>query len=456
MEQLTDPDEFIKKVTELYETPYAVSSDLIYFRDGRVFNRISKPMCLGGEPIGRVWSFLDITERKEAEEELISALDKAEESNRLKSSFLTNMSHEIRTPMNGILGFTELLKNPNLSSEDQQSFIDLIQISGARMLNTINNIIDISRIESGIVKIDICDTNINDQIEFISKFFKKEVEIKGVSILHKIGLPPEEAIIKTDKEKVYGILTNLIKNAIKFTYDGSIEFGYEKKGEYLEYYVRDTGVGIPKKLHQIIFERFRQANDSNDRNFEGSGLGLSISKSYVEMLGGKIWVESLEGIGSTFYFTLPYNSVSKNKVITGRIGNEKIKEAQIKNLKILIAEDDETSKILLTKIVGVSGNEILYANKGVDAVMTCHDNPGIDLILMDISLPEMDGYEATRQIRQFNKKVTIIAQTAYGFSSDREKAMEAGCDDYISKPINKTLLLNLIEKYIKKQDIFPD
>jgi CheY-like chemotaxis protein len=269
-------------------------------------------------------------------------------------------------------------------------------------------------------------------------------------------LPPEEAIIKTDKEKVYGILTNLIKNAIKFTYDGSIEFGYEKKGEYLEYYVRDTGVGIPKKLHQIIFERFRQANDSNDRNFEGSGLGLSISKSYVEMLGGKIWVESLEGIGSTFYFTLPYNSVSKNKVITGRIGNEKIKEAQIKNLKILIAEDDETSKILLTKIVGVSGNEILYANKGVDAVMTCHDNPGIDLILMDISLPEMDGYEATRQIRQFNKKVTIIAQTAYGFSSDREKAMEAGCDDYISKPINKTLLLNLIEKYIKKQDIFPD
>ncbi len=449
-EQLTDSDEFINKVTELYETPDAVSYDLIHFKDGRIFDRISKPMNLGDVPNGRVWSFLNITDRKKVENELINALDKAEESNRLKSSFLANMSHEIRTPMNGILGFTELLKNPNLSIEDQQSFIDLIQISGARMLNTINNIIDISRIESGMVKIDISETNVNDQIEFIYKFFKKEAEIKGLSILFKTSLPPEEAIIITDKEKVYGILTNLIKNAIKFTYDGTIEFGYEKKGDYLEYFVKDTGVGIPQKLHQVIFERFRQGKESHDRNFEGSGLGLSISKSYVDMLGGEIWVESLDGIGSTFYFTIPYNYVSVDDGITGGNASEKNKEVQIKNLKILIVEDDETSKVLLSKIVGKLCKEILYATKGADAVMTCHNNPDIDLVLMDISLPEMDGYEATRQIRQFNKDVTIIAQTGYGFSSDRQKALEAGCTDYISKPINKTILYDLIEKHLKK------
>jgi PAS domain S-box-containing protein len=172
----------------------------------------------------------DITERKQTEFELIKAKEKAEESDRLKSAFLANMSHEIRTPMNGILGFTELLKEPNLSSDDQQDFIQIIQVSGVRMLNTINNIVDISKIESGLMKVDIKETNINEKMEFTYKFFKPEVEIKGLQFLFKSSLPAKEAIIKTDNEKVYGILTNLVKNAIKFTYEGSIEFGYEKKG----------------------------------------------------------------------------------------------------------------------------------------------------------------------------------------------------------------------------------
>jgi PAS domain S-box-containing protein len=258
-----------------------------------------------------------ILQNKEKEKraiELIKAKEKAEESDRLKSAFLTNMSHEIRTPMNGILGFTELLKEPNLSSDDQQDFIQTIQISGARMLNTINSIVDISKIESGLMKVDIKETNINEKIEFTYKFFKPEVEIKGLQFLFKNSLPAKEAIIKTDNEKVYGMLTNLIRNAIKFTYEGSIEFGYEKKGEYLEFFVKDTGIGIPQNQHKIIFERFRQGSESNDRGYEGSGLGLSIAKSYVEMLGGEIWVESEEGKGSTFYFTIPYNSVSEEKI----------------------------------------------------------------------------------------------------------------------------------------------
>ena len=245
-------------------------------------------------------------EKEKRAEELIKAKEKAEESDRLKSAFLTNMSHEIRTPMNGILGFTELLKEPNLSSEEQQYFIENIQISGARMLDTINNIVDVSKIETGLSKVHIIELNINEKVESIYKFFKPEVELKGLQFLLKNSLTSKGAVIKTDNGKVNGILTSLVKNAIKFTNSGSIEFGYEKKGEYLEFFVKDTGVGIPENQKELIFKSFRQGSESNDRGFEGSGLGLFIAKYYVEMLGGEIRVESEEGKGSAFYFTIPY------------------------------------------------------------------------------------------------------------------------------------------------------
>jgi hypothetical protein len=389
-------------------------------------------------------------EKEKRAAELTIAKEQAEESNRLKSAFLTNMSHEIRTPMNGIIGFTELLKEPNLSSDEQQDYIQTIQISGARMLNTINNIVDVSKIESGLTKVDIKETNINEKMEFTYKFFKPEVEIKGLQFLFKNSLPSKEAIIKTDNEKVYGILTNLVRNAIKFTYDGSIEFGYEKKGEYLEFFVKDTGIGIPQKQHQIIFERFRQGSESHNRGYEGSGLGLSIAKSYVKMLGGEIWVESEEGRGSTFYFTIPYNAVSEEKMEIESAVSEEYKEVELKRLKILIVEDDEISYSLLTNMLQKISDKVLHALTGVEAVETCRNNPDLDLVLMDIRMPVMDGNEATRQIRLFNKDVIIIAQTAYGFSSDREKAIEAGCNDYISKPINYTLLYEIIKKHVNK------
>jgi PAS domain S-box-containing protein len=390
----------------------------------------------------------DITARKQVESDLIKAKEKAEESDRLKSAFLTNMSHEIRTPMNGILGFTELLKEPNLSSDDLQDYIQTIQISGARMLNTINSIVDISKIESGLIGVDIKETNLNEEIELTYKFFKPEVEIKGLQFLFKNGLPTNEAIIKTDNEKVYGILTNLVRNAIKFTFDGSIEFGYKKKGEYLEFFVKDTGVGIPQNQHGIIFERFRQGSESYNRGYEGSGLGLSISKSYVEMLGGEIWVESEEGLGSTFYFTIPYNPISEKEIEIMDAVSAEHKEVEIKKLKILIVEDDEISYSLLSRTIQKISKEVLHAMTGVEAVEACRNNPDLDLVLMDIRMPQMNGLEATHQIRRFNKDVIIIAQTAYAFDSDSEKAIEAGCNDYISKPINKTLLYEAIKKYI--------
>lgn len=249
----------------------------------------------------------DITEKKKMLEDLITSKVKAEESDRLKSAFLANMSHEIRTPMNGILGFADLLKQPNLSGTTKNEYISIIEQSGARLLSIINDIVDISKIESGQMKVSFSETDVNEQIEYIYSFFRPEIEKKGVKLSLNIALPSKEAVINTDSDKIYAVFINLVKNAIKFTTTGSIELGYEKVDNFLQFFVRDTGIGIRPHLLNIIFERFRQGSDFLTRNYEGAGLGLSISKAYVEMLGGKIWAESEEKKGSIFYFTIPYN-----------------------------------------------------------------------------------------------------------------------------------------------------
>jgi len=385
--------------------------------------------------------------------ELGKAIVHAEESDRLKSAFLTNMSHEIRTPMNGILGFAGLLKEPGLTGNDQQKYIAIIEKSGARMLNIINDIIDISKVEAGQMEIMISDTCINEQIEYIYTFFKPQAESKGIELTYKNTLPEKESIIKTDHEKIYAILTNLVKNAVKFTNAGSIEVGYEKKGWFIEFYVKDTGIGISREQKEIVFKRFRQANDTMTRNYEGAGLGLSISKAYVEMLGGKIWVESEEGKGSVFYFTIPCSpSPAEKEAKTTVPLPDAVSGAEglIKNIKILIAEDDEISESFLTNAMNRFSREIIKVRTGAEAIEACRNNPDIDLILMDVKMPVMDGYEATRQIRQFNNEVVIIAQTAYALMGDREKASKAGCNDYIPKPFKKEELMVLIEKYFKK------
>jgi PAS domain S-box-containing protein len=410
-----------------------------------------------GIVIGTVFIARDITKHKQIEDELIKSKEKAEESDKLKSAFLANMSHEIRTPMNGILGFADLLKDPNLKNDQQQKYVKIIEKSGQRMLNIINDIIDISKIESGLMKIDIKESNINEQIEYVYTFFKPEVDVKGMKLFFKNTLPAKEATIKTDREKVFAILTNLVKNAIKYTSEGSIEFGYvlrrDTEPTELEFYVKDTGIGIPKERQEAVFKRFIQADISNKMAQQGAGLGLSISKAYVEMLGGKIWLESNEGIGSTFYFTLPYNTESEEIIAVENVVAFNKAYDKIKKLKILIAEDDETSKMLILISFKEINKKIMEAGTGIEAVEICRNNPDIDLILMDIQMPDLNGYEATRLIRRFNKKVIIIAQTAYGLSGDREKAIEAGCNDYISKPVNRDLLTQLINKHLNKQMI---
>ena len=417
----------------------------------------------------------DITERKKAEmqlkeksekiedqneklmatnTELILAKEKAEESDRLKSVFLANMSHEIRTPMNGILGFADLLKEPGLTGEEQQEYLGIIAKSGARMLNIINDIIDISKIESGQMKVSVSETNVKEQLDFVYRFFEPEVEQKGLKLTLKKSQTSAEANIQTDREKLYAILTNLIKNAIKYTPEGSIEFGYyvveSRLIPSLQFYVKDTGIGIPNDRQNAIFERFIQADIMDKMARQGAGLGLAISKAYVEMLGGKIWVESEEGKGSTFYFTLPFAAETKEKESPKKKISSPIDVDQFKKLKILIAEDDESSSKLISLFIQKITNEIILVKTGMEVVDACRSQPDIDLILMDIQMPEMNGYEATRQIRQFNTKVFIIAQSAFALTGDREKAIEAGCNDYISKPIDKDKLLQLIQKYFRK------
>ncbi|MDZ7742397.1 MAG: ATP-binding protein [Bacteroidota bacterium] len=286
------------------------------------------------------------------QKDLLIAKEKAEESNRLKSSFLSNMNHEIRTPMNGILGFANLIMDPDLSSEEKESYIEIIHQSGHRMLNTINDILEISKIETGFVNVVEKDTDLNEKLEELIRSFQLEAQRKGLKLTLEMLLPAEKKNVLTDQNKLKSILTNLIKNAIKYTESGTINLGCRQKGTEIEFYVKDTGIGIPAHRQKAVFNRFEQADIADTRAFEGSGLGLAISKSYVEMLGGKIWVESEEGKGSTFYFTLPAKSnlVEKpnaEKQISFQSEKEKSK---VKSLRILIAEDEEVSRRFISII----------------------------------------------------------------------------------------------------------
>ncbi len=402
----------------------------------------------GKEIIHTVWR--DITERRMAQKKITDALEKATESDRLKSAFLANMSHEIRTPMNGIIGFTNLLNDSDLNSTERQKYTAIINKSSVRLLNTINDLIDISKIEAGQIKVSLNEISINKLLDELHGFFKPEVTLKGLSLISLPSLADNEDTVLTDGVKLHGILTNLIKNAIKFTEKGRITFGYYLKEEFIEFFVKDTGIGIPKNRQQAIFNRFVQADIEDTRVFEGSGLGLTISKNYIEMLGGEIWLLSEVGKGSCFKFTVPYISTTERKPVPKATGKPR-KEPVSGNLELLIVEDEETSSYFLEIILKNRFREIISAKTGKEAIEICRNNPEIDIILMDIKMPEMSGYEATREIRKFNKEVVIIAQTAFALAGDKKKAIEAGCDDYISKPIDKEILLGMINHHIKKK-----
>lgn len=391
----------------------------------------------------------DITDRKRIEKELIGAKEKAEESNRLKSAFLANMSHEIRTPMNGILGFIGLLKDMDLKNNEKIHFIDLINKSGQRLMDTINDIIEISKIEANQVGIQYSDININELLAFHLQFFRPQAEEKRLKlVVNKAECKENNLIIKTDKTKLDGILTNLIKNAIKFTNEGRIEIKCKIEPKMIHFEVKDTGMGIPGDRLEAIFDRFVQADVNYSRPYEGSGLGLSIVKAYLDLLGGKIWVNSVVGGGSTFGFSIPNIKIYKEEK------REEIEvmtsELKPNSLKVLVAEDDFTSFMYLENVLKRHKHIVVRAQNGLEAIKLTKEHSDFDVILMDLKMPELDGIEATKTIREFNKEIVIIAQTAFALSGDKEVAMEAGCDDYISKPIDKDQLIRVISKHVSK------
>ncbi|MBN2613178.1 MAG: PAS domain S-box protein [Bacteroidales bacterium] len=384
-------------------------------------------------------------QRKKMIRDLVNAKEKAEESDRLKLAFLANISHEIRTPMNGILGFLDLLQRPNLADDQRDKFIEVVNQSGQRLLATINDIMEISKIESGLVELQYAEINIAEALNYHYEFFKQQALAKHLSFIRKDTVTGNQSLVKTDKHKLDGILSNLLSNALKFTHEGGIEFGNYIKGDELVFYVKDTGIGIPPERLNSIFDRFVQAEQGLTRQYEGSGLGLSIAKAYIEIMKGRIWVESEINKGSTFYFSIPYHPLHKQPesespatpVFTGK--KDKI--------TVLLAEDDEISYEYLEFIIKNEGLNLLHAVNGEDTVKIVRENPSVSLVLMDIKMPGMNGLDATREIRKFNSQIPIIAQTAHALSGDKDKAIEAGCNDYISKPIEADELMLMIDRY---------
>ena len=419
------------------------SCDLQLNTDSAFVNRVSLLGVLSADNICQI-TMVDITERDRIKRDLIKAKQKAEESDRLKSAFLANMSHEIRTPLNGILGFSELLKNSELSTAEQQNYIGIIEKSGVRMLNIINDIISISKIEAGLMELNLTESDIIEQINYITTFFKPEAEGKGMQIHFKNPLSTGEIMVQTDREKFIAILTNLVKNAIKYSEEGQIELGYCITEKCIEFYVKDSGIGIHPDKQKAVFERFIQADITDKRAFQGAGLGLSISKAYVELLGGEIWLKSELGKGSTFYFTLPFDPKLKQQMIVEKTQKGPAQSTLSRKLKVLVADDDAICHLLMNAILKDLSSEILKATNGSEALQLFKENPDIDLILMDIQMPIMSGYDATKEIGKLNKEVVIIAQTANALRADRKKTIAVGCNDYIPKPIKRDVLLKLI------------
>ena len=381
------------------------------------------------------------------------AKEKAEESDRLKTAFLANMSHEIRTPMNGILGFLYLLNSKDLDDSSRQQYTNVVNVSGQRLHNTINDIIEISKIEAGEQEIKNSIFNISEIMQYHIDFFQLQAKQKGITLSIAEQNSPELSFVETDKYKLESILTNLVKNALKFTSQGTIKLGNYLENGSLVFYVKDTGCGIPPNKIETIFERFMQVETGLARSHEGSGLGLTIAKGYVNILGGNIWLQSEVGKGSTFYFSIPYKSSSIENYPFPEEEKE-IPDQYVKENTILIAEDDDLSYQYLEVILKQKNIRLFRAKNGLEAIQLLKQNPDISLILMDIKMPEMDGLEATREIRKFNKKIPVIAQTAYALSGDKENSIQAGCNGYLTKPIQPTELFSILDNYL--DSLVPD
>lgn len=392
-------------------------------------------------------------ERKQVIRELEEAKQKAEESDQLKTAFLASMSHEIRTPMNHIIGFIELLKDPNLSEQEKNEFFSIIRNSGNHLLKLIDDIIDIAKIEANQLEIHSVETSLNDFLKEQYSAFREQLNNGPKNKINfSLSIPGKKVsdFVKIDTLRLQQVLTNLLANSIKFTREGSIRFGYEMQDENtLRFFVEDTGIGIPAENQQLIFDRFRQLDYSYSREFSGTGLGLAISKGLVELLGGTIWVKSKPGEGSTFFFTIPYNPLSPVQQQAAMIAKTS-GEYNFEGKTILVVEDDEINYRFLEITLSKTRAHILHADNGQTAVeISLTEN--VDLVLMDIQIPVIDGYTATRMVKEAKPNLPVIAQTAHALDDERNQCIEAGADAYVAKPINRKQLLLKISGFLLKE-----
>ncbi len=405
-----------------------------------------------GKPLNVISIIRNVTRQKITEEALIMAREKAEEADRLKSAFLANMSHEIRTPMNGIIGFSNLLDNPGVTPEQRKEYVRIVNVNGKALLNLINDIIDFSKIEAGQMNLSVEECNIHSLMkELYTMYIKVLAENNNENVDLQLKLGSEEIIVATDENRLRQIMMNLLNNAIKFTEKGSIEFGCRVlDNDEVEFYVADTGIGIEPEKSRIIFDRFRQIDETNSRKYGGTGLGLAICKQLTRLLGGTMWVESKEGIGSKFIFTIAEQQQAPQIIPTKTEVKTSEKSTRTNGKKtILIAEDEHINFLFLKEVLAPFNFNILHAHNGLELI-ELYNNKEVkaDLILMDIKMPDMDGYEATKKIREQNTEIPIFAVTAFAMSEEKKTGLAAGCNEYISKPVDTEMLFRLLKQYL--------
>ena len=388
--------------------------------------------------------------------QLEQANQKANESEELKSHFLANISHEIRTPLNGILGFTQLIKQAKYMPEKMDEYFDIISFSGNQLMQTIDNILDISKLRTGQLEVKPEMCNIIELVEDVYVLNKtSDLNSKQLDFNTEIGVLSKGKFLYTDQSKLKQIINLLVQNAFKFTKKGSVTLGLRESGDQVLFYVQDTGIGISPEKYKIIFDSFRQADQKSTREFGGVGLGLSIAKGLVNILNGEIWLESelpdhknAKNGGTTFYISIPYCTENNNEKQNKTMDLNKIETLDWSSKVILIVEDDTFSAEYLSEAISVTGAKLYHAQNGNDAILKAKEMPDLDLILMDIQLPGLSGDKATKAIREFNPEIPIIAQTAHAMINDRENYINAGCTDYISKPIAVNELFSILCKYL--------
>jgi PAS domain S-box-containing protein len=429
----------------------------LHHKDGYYVTLLTRSVTVrdeNGKIIGALTISRDITKMKEVHEELVKANIEAEMSNRLKSSFLANISHEIRTPLNSVVGFSNLLLSNDVTQEMKEEYIEHINHNSEKLLQIIGDIIDLSRLESSQIEITYEEASVNAIVNEVIDEARQVIKRNEKSIILNVkNLFEDNAdLVFTDKVWLKRVLSHLMDNAIKFTLDGSIEFSYSKENENLVFKISDTGIGIKKENLNRIFEEFRQEIDGHRRPFEGLGIGLTLAKEVVERMGGKISVQSEKGIGSEFSFSIPYRPAGSTR---GKL-KEILKEQVLTNInwsarKCLLVDDNKDVLIYLKRILLDTGIIVIMARSGPEALEIISTTPDIDVVLLDMQMPEMNGIEATKLIRKIRKDLPIIAQTAFIFEDDKDIILEAGCDACLIKPIRKEHLLTVMSSFIKSE-----